>query len=173
MNTQMSNKRILRTKFSNFVIVAFGVCRRLEVLNSYSTSQVQRLCCVCLTRSEPSASLPFHIARETFTFQRVTLSTIYSLVNSGNFSFIVQMCKRNCISEAVQGRLLKFASFELLCVKTIANTLRYACVTPVCILTSLQMWHSVQGEHKKVAPYEFCRYFSNAWRFLHEILHNS
>ena len=31
----------------------------------------------------------------------------------------------------------------------------------------------LQGEHKKVGPLDFCRYFSNAWRFLHDILHNS
>ena len=31
---------------------------------------------------------------------------------------------------------------------------------------------NIQGEHKKVVPYDFCRYFSNSWRFLHEILQN-
>ena len=34
-------------------------------------------------------------------------------------------------------------------------------------------WYDLQGEHKKGAPpYDFRWYFSNAWRFLHEILHN-
>ena len=28
------------------------------------------------------------------------------------------------------------------------------------------------GEPKKIPPYDFCWYYSNAWEFLYEILHD-
>ena len=47
---------------------------------------------------------------------------------------------------------------------------QYVVVDPVPYITSFN--RSIQGVHKKVAPYNFCCYFSNAWKYLHEILRN-
>ena len=36
----------------------------------------------------------------------------------------------------------------------------------------MQFCVGIPGEPKKNPPYDFCWYYSNAWEFLYEILHN-
>ena len=43
----------------------------------------------------------------------------------------------------------------------------------VDFIKDIYFYHCVPGEPKKIPPpYDFCWYYSNAWEFLYEILHD-
>ena len=48
------------------------------------------------------------------------------------------------------------------------RNLRVDTAVVICSLMQLR----IPGEPKKIPPYDFCWYYSNAWEFLYEILHD-